>query len=161
VADPRFSDFDERLDLVVARDVPVAPETAWAAWTRPEHLRHWYAPAPGGITDCEVDLRPGGTFRFVIGSPDGDEHEVRCCYLVVEPCRRLAWTDALAPGYRPARDGFFTAVMTLEPRGEVTVCRAVAMHGREHDRDLHDELGFHDGWGTVLDQLVAFAPTIG
>jgi uncharacterized protein YndB with AHSA1/START domain len=83
-----------------------------------------------------------------------------CCYLVVEPLSRLVWTDAVLPGYRPAAQAFFTAVMTLEPRGEVTVCTTVAMHRNEHDRDHHAEMGFADGWGTVLDQLCAYAPTI-
>jgi uncharacterized protein YndB with AHSA1/START domain len=55
--------------------------------------------------------------------------------------------------------GFFTAVMTLEPRDDLTLCTTVAMHRDEHDRDHHAKMGFYDGWGTVLDQLVAYAPT--
>jgi uncharacterized protein YndB with AHSA1/START domain len=153
-------ELDPKLDLVVARDVAASAETAWTAWTRPEHVRRWYAPAPGTISDCEIDLRPGGVFRFVLRSVEGDEHEVTCCYLVVEPFRRLVWTDAIRPGYRPAPSAFFTAIMTLEPRGDVTSCTTVAMHRDEHDRDRHAEMGFYDGWGTVLDQLAQYAPTI-
>ncbi|MCU1459510.1 MAG: polyketide cyclase [Actinomycetia bacterium] len=157
---PRSKPFDPRLDLKVEREVRASAETAWAAWTRPEHIRQWYAPAPGVIAECEIDLRPGGIFRFVPRQPDGTEHVVTCCYLEVDPFRRLVWTDALLPGYRPATTPFFTALMTLEPRGDLTLCTTVAMHGSEGNRDLHDAMGFHDGWGTVLDQLVAFAPGI-
>jgi uncharacterized protein YndB with AHSA1/START domain len=151
---------DPKLDLMVEREVHVSPRTAWAAWTEPEHVRRWYAPSPSVISDCEIDLRRGGVFRFVPRTEDGVDNPIVCCYLEVEPFRRLVWTDALSPGYRPAPTGFFTAVMTLEPRGDVTVCTAVAMHRDEDDRNLHAEMGFFDGWGTVLDQLATYAPTI-
>jgi len=157
-ADPRT--LDPKLDLMVERVVQVSPERAWAAWTEPEHLRQWYAPAPGVLSECEVDLRPGGVFRFVPRQPDGTESPFTCCYLEVVPFRRLVWTDALCPGYRPAPAGFFTAEMTLEPQGRATLCRAVALHRNEDDRNRHADMGFYDGWGTVLDQLVSYAPAI-
>jgi uncharacterized protein YndB with AHSA1/START domain len=151
---------DPRLDLMVERVVHVSPERAWAAWTEPDHVRQWYAPAPGVISECEIDLRPGGVFRFSPRQPDGVENKITCCYLEVVPHRRLVWTDALLPGYRPAPTGFFTAVMTLEPQGNATLCRTVALHRNEADRNHHADMGFHDGWGTVLDQLGAYAPTL-
>ena len=153
-------ELDPKLDLMVERVVRVSPERAWAAWTEPDHLRRWYAPAPGVISECEIDLRPGGVFRFVPRQPDGAENPCTCCYVEVVPYRRLVWTDALRPGFRPAPTGFFTGVMTLEARGDATLCTAVAMHRNEADRDRHADMGFYDGWGTVLDQLVAYAPTI-
>lgn len=151
---------DPAFDLMVERVVPVSAERAWTAWTDPAHLRRWYAPAPGVISECEIDLRPGGVFRFVPRQPDGVENPFTCCYLEVVPFRRLVWTDALLPGYRPAPGGFFTAVMTLVPDGDATRCRTVAMHRTEADRGHHEAMGFHDGWGTVLDQLAAYAPSI-
>jgi uncharacterized protein YndB with AHSA1/START domain len=152
--------FDPRLDLMVERVVHVSPERAWAAWTEPDHVRQWYAPAPGVISECEIDLRPGGVFRFVPRQPDGVENPVTCCYVEVVPPRRLVWTDALLPGFRPAPTGFFTAVMTLERRGDATLCTTVALHRNEADRNHHADMGFHDGWGTVLDQLAAYAPSM-
>jgi uncharacterized protein YndB with AHSA1/START domain len=151
---------DPRLDLMVERLVRVSPAVAWAAWTQPEHLRRWYAPSPGTITDCEIDLRPGGIFRFVIRDPDGNESRIDCCYLEVVPHQRLIWTNALVAGFRPALSGFFTAEMTLQERENATLCTTVAMHRDEHDRNQHVAAGFHDGWGTVLDQLGAYASTI-
>jgi uncharacterized protein YndB with AHSA1/START domain len=151
---------DPKLDLMVERVVRTTAERAWAAWTEPDHVRQWYAPAPGVISECEIDLRPGGIFRFVPRQPDGTEKPFTCCYLEVVPHRRLVWTDALCPGYRPAASGFFTAEMTLEPQGNTTLCRAVAMHRSADDRNRHAAMGFYDGWGTVLDQLATYAPSI-
>jgi uncharacterized protein YndB with AHSA1/START domain len=48
-----------------------------------------------------------------------------------------------------------TAVIELEPHGAGTRYTAIAMHGDAATRERHEEMGFHDGWSTVLDQLVA------
>jgi uncharacterized protein YndB with AHSA1/START domain len=76
------------------------------------------------------------------------------CILEVVEGKRLVWTDALAPGFRPAGDGFFTGVLTLTPEGGGTRYRAVAMHGDPETKAEHEEMGFLEGWGTCLDQLV-------
>lgn len=68
--------------------------------------------------------------------------------------------DALLPGWRPAPEPFFTAVVTLQPRGAGTLYTATAIHRDPEGRKRHEEMGFHDGWGLVLDQLVAFAKTL-
>lgn len=146
---------DPRLDLVLERVVDVAPEQVWAAWTRPEHVRKWFTPAPWTVTDCEIDLRPGGIFRTVMRSPEGKELPNVGCFLEIVPNRRLVWTDALLPGYRPSEKPFFTAVISLEPQGNGTRYTAVAIHRDEPSRRQHEEMGFHDGWGKALDQLVA------
>jgi uncharacterized protein YndB with AHSA1/START domain len=150
---------DPRLDLVLQREIDVPHELVWAAWTQPEHLVKWFAPAPWSITECEVDLRPGGMLRFVMQSPEGQEYPNVGCYLEIVPNERLVWTDALLPGYRPSEEPFFTAVMTLEPRGTGTLYTAVALHRDEVGRKKHEEMGFHEGWGMVLDQLVAYIKT--
>jgi len=150
---------DPRLDLVLQREIDVPRELVWAAWTRPEHLVKWFAPAPWTITACEIDLRPGGMLRFVMRSPEGQEFPNVGCYLEIVPNERLVWTDALLPGYRPSEEPFFTAVLTLEPRGSGTLYTAVAMHRDEATRKKHEEMGFHEGWGQVLDQLVAYIKT--
>lgn len=148
------------LDLVLEREIDVPAALVWAAWTQPEHIRHWLAPAPWTIVDCEVDLRPGGLFRTVMRSPEGEEFPNIGCYLEVLPGQRLIWTDALYPGYRPAPKPFFTAILTLEPRGQRTRYTAIALHGDVATRQQHEEMGFHAGWGTVLDQLIAYTQTI-
>ena len=148
---------DPKLDLVLERVVDVPPALVWEAWTKPEHLRHWFTPKPWTVAHCEVDLRPGGIFRTVMRGPDGEEHDAAGCYLEVVPQQRLIWTDALLPGYRPSANPFFTAIVELEPSGKGTRYTATAIHRDEDGRKKHEEMGFHQGWGTVLDQLVEYA----
>lgn len=150
---------DPKLDLVLDRVVDVPRELVWKAWTTPEHLRHWFVPKPWTITDCEVDLRPGGMFRFVMRSPEGQEYPNIGCFLDIVPNERMIWTDALLPGYRPSEKPFFTAILTLEPSGTGTRYVATALHRDEEGRKRHEEMGFEEGWGTVLNQLVDYIKT--
>src|SRR5262245_45810858 len=159
-----------KLDLVFERIVDVSPELVWKAWTQPEHVKKWFTPAPWKTVDCEIDLRPGGKFRTVMRSPEGQEFPDVGCYLEIVPNRKLVWTSALEPGYRPARpivapghecaSILMTAVLTLEPHGKGTRYVATAMHLSEEDRKRHEDMGFHDGWGKALDQLVALAESL-
>jgi uncharacterized protein YndB with AHSA1/START domain len=150
---------DPTLDLVLERIVDVSPELVWMAWTRPEHLVKWFTPAPWTTVDCEIDLRPGGLFRTVMRSPEGKDFPNMGCYLEVVPQRKLVWTDALEAGYRPSRHDphlpfRFTATVLLEPRGAGTKYTAIVQHGDEESRRKHEEMGFAEGWGTALEQLV-------
>jgi uncharacterized protein YndB with AHSA1/START domain len=150
---------DPTLDLVLEREVDVPPHLVWAAWTTPEHVKKWFAPKPYETTECEIDLRPGGNFRTVMRSPEGETMDgATGCVLEVVENRRLVWTAALGPGFRPVTSDFpFTAIITMEPAGSGTKYRAVAVHGSTELRDQHEKMGFHEGWGAALDQLVAMA----
>ena len=152
-----------KLDLVLERIVDVPHELVWAAWTKPEHLKKWFTPAPWTTVDCEIDLRPGGIFRTTMRSPEGQAFPNVGCYLEIVPNEKLVWTTALGPGFRPAEGHEasapvpfrFTAVITLEPKGNRTKYTAIVIHGDEESRRKHEEMGFHQGWGAALDQLVA------
>ncbi|UGX84982.1 SRPBCC family protein [Phyllobacterium meliloti] len=152
---------DPKLDLVLERIVDVPRELVWKAWTRPEHISKWFTPKPWYISDCEIDLRPGGIFRTVMNSPEGEQSIIHGCYLDIVPNERLVWTDALLPGYRPSAEPFLTSILMLEPHGNGgTKYTAMAIHRDEAKRQKHEEMGFYDGWGTVLDQLVEYVKTI-
>jgi uncharacterized protein YndB with AHSA1/START domain len=154
---------DPSLDLVLERVVDVSPQLVWAAWTQPEHVKKWFTPRPWQTVDCEIDLRPGGIFRTTMRSPEGEEFPNLGCYLEVVENRKLVWTDALEPGFRPATPVSgcgvtnFTAIVMLEPKGKGTKYTALALHKSEEERKKHEEMGFHEGWGTALDQLVEVA----
>lgn len=152
---------DPNLDLVLEREIDVAPELVWKAWTTPEHVKRWFAPKPFETSECEIDLRPGGTFRVVMRSPEGEVvDDSPGCVLEAVENRRLVWTGAMGPGFRPTTSELpFTAIITMEPSGSGTKYRAVAVHGSEEAKTQHDEMGFREGWGVCLDQLVEVAKT--
>ena len=152
-------------DLVLARELEVPASLLWRAWTEPEHLVRWFTPRPWKTVSARIELRPGGAFEFEMESPEGERFPHRACYLEIVEGRRLVWTDALHAGFRPAASGGlpfrFTAAIDLEPVGPRRVrYRATAMHASAADRDEHAKLGFHEGWGTVLEQLVEHVRSI-
>ena len=159
----------QHIDLVLERTLDAPVDLVWAAYTDPEHLKQWFAPKPYQITECELDLRPGGIFRIRMVGPDGFDtgHGNPGCVLEVEQGKKLTWTSALAPGYRPAEMGEgcesfpMTAIVTFEDAGNgKTAYRAVALHANEADKQKHEAMGFNEGWGTVAGQLEEFAQSL-
>lgn len=154
---------DPRLDLVLERLVEVPPEFLWRGWTVPGQLKKWFTPAPWKTVDCEIDLRPGGKFRTVMRGPEGQEIDNVGCYLEIVPREKLVWTGALGPGFRPraatvpAAPFVMTAVITLQRRGTGTLYTALVLHGDDEARKAHEKMGFEQGWGKALDQLLALA----
>ncbi|HEX6375687.1 MAG TPA: SRPBCC family protein [Allosphingosinicella sp.] len=155
----------DETDLVVERLLDAPRARVWEAWSTPEHLKRWWAPKPYETPEVEMDLRPGGIFYTRMTGPDGFEAAGTGCFLEVVEGEKVVWTNALLPGYRPTvpvhlgcGDFVFTAIVTFEDAGDGrTRYRAVALHASEADRDTHEKMGFHDGWGTVAEQLGAVA----
>jgi uncharacterized protein YndB with AHSA1/START domain len=148
------------LDLVLERVVPLKPVSIWKAWTDPVGLKEWFCPKPWKTIECEMDLVPGGIFKTVMESPEGEKFPNLGCFLEIVENKRLVWTDALLPGFRPVMQPesgagmLFTAFIILEDHPEGTHYRAIVKHRNELDCQKHKEMGFHEGWGIVLDQLV-------
>ena len=156
-------------DLILERTLDAPIELVWEAYTNPEHIKQWFAPKPYEITECELDLHPGGIFRIRMVGPDGFDtgHGVPGCVLEVIDREKLTWTSALGPGYRPNLSGEgcesfpFTAVVTFADAGNgKTAYRAVALHKDVTDREKHEQMGFNEGWGTVAGQLEEFAQSL-
>jgi uncharacterized protein YndB with AHSA1/START domain len=159
------NELDPKLDLMFDRIVDVPPEAVWLAWTMPEHLVKWFTPSPWRTVACDIDLRPGGVFSTIMRSPEGQEFANVGCYLEIINGVRLVWTNALKPGFRPCGKSAdkvvghnffaFTAVISLAAHAKGTKYTAHVMHGDEDACKRHEQMGFRDGWGKALDQLVA------
>ncbi|MGD9904308.1 MAG: SRPBCC family protein [Vicinamibacterales bacterium] len=164
---PPLRTVDPDLDLVLERVVDVPPALVWRAWTTPEILVRWFTPAPWSTAECQLDLRPGGQFRTVMRSPEGELFPATGCVLEIVPGERLVWTTLMGPGFRPAQPGVppadtmgFTAVIGIAAEGAGTRYVAHVMHVDAGTRQRHADMGFADGWGAALDQLVATVRTL-
>jgi uncharacterized protein YndB with AHSA1/START domain len=151
------TDFDPDLDLVLIREVNAPRELLYECWTTPEHLVHWFVPKPHRVTDCRLDVRVGGAFDTTF-DVDGTVMENRGVYLLVIPNEKLVFTDGYTEGWKPNPDPFMTAIITFEDAGDGrTRYTAVARHRTRDAASQHRAMGFHEGWGTVADQMEAYA----
>ena len=145
---------DGHLDLTIERTIDAPVSLIWKVWTDPAHLKKWWAPRPWTTVDCTLNLRPGGRFRTVMRSPEGQDFPYDGCYLELVENRKLAFTNALDPGYRPALDPFFSAILTLTENAGKTHYAVRVLHRDEAGKKKHEDMGFHFGWNQCLDQLV-------
>ncbi len=153
---PTSATFPADRELVISRIIAAPRAQVFAAWT--SHLPEWWGPHGMTTPVCEMDLRPGGVFRTVMRAPDGTEYPTRGAFLEVVPDERIVFTDAFDAGWLPHPNVFFTCIATFEAlAGERTRFTARALHWTVANREKHEKMGFHQGWGESLDRLAACA----
>lgn len=147
------------IELEIVRTLDAPRALVWRAWSVKENLEQWWCPKPWKAEFTGFDMRPGGAFDTVMRGPDGEEYQYYGVFLEVVPQERIAFTDVLMSGWRPAEKPFlgFAAIITMEDEGERTRYRARALHKTPEDAKKHDEMGFSDGWNTAISQLEAIA----
>lgn len=140
-------------ELVLTRLIHAPREKVYRAWTEPELLKQWFAPLPWTTPAAELNVRPGGANLIVMRGPDGKEFPNRGVYLEVVPNERLVFTDAYARAWEPSAKPFMTVILSFEDRGGKTQYTARVLHWTVEDREAHEKMGFHQGWGMCTDQL--------
>jgi uncharacterized protein YndB with AHSA1/START domain len=140
-------------ELVLTRIIDALPEKVYRAWTEPELLKQWFAPLPWTTSVAELDVRAGGSNMVVMRDPDGNEYPSRGIYLEVVKNKRLVFTDAFVSAWEPSEKPFMTVILTFENEGGKTKYTALVRHWSVADREQHEKMGFHEGWGQCADQL--------
>ena len=145
---------NEKLDLTISRVIKAPRQAVWDAWADPKNFEQWWIPEPACCKVVEMDLRPGGGLVTQI-SENGARFSphLDACFLAVDAGERIVFTNALVGGWRPAEQPFMTAIITFADHPEGTEYTSYVMHKSQADRDMHEEMGFFDGWGTVIEQL--------
>lgn len=149
--------FNPELDLTISRVIKAPRSALWSAWTDPTKFEKWWIPAPARCEVAQMDLSPGGAFETRISEEGGAfGPHLSGCFLAVDPQERIVFTNALLGGWRPAENAFMTAIITFKDHPLGTDYAAHVMHRNNADRTMHENLGFNDGWGTVIGQLARF-----
>lgn len=144
-------------ELVLSRLIDAPREKVYRAWTEADILKQWFAPKPWTTPRAELDVRPGGASLVVMRDPDGNEFPNPGVYLEVVPNEKLVVTDAYSKAWEPSEKPFMTVVLTFEDEGGKTRYTARVRHWSVADRETHEKMGFHEGWGQCADQLEAVA----
>lgn len=140
-------------ELVLTRIFDAPPEKVFRAWTEPELIKQWFAPLPWTTPFAETDVRPGGSNLITMRSPEGEDYPNPGVYLEVVENERLVVTDAYTRAWEPSEQPFMTLILTFEDLGGKTRYTARVLHWSVADRERHEQMGFHQGWGQCADQL--------
>ena len=142
-------------ELVLTRLIDAPREKLYRAWTDATLLKQWFAPLPWTTPHAELDVRPGGASNIVMRSPEGNDMPCPGVFLEVVPNQRLVFTDAYTSAWQPSQKPFMTVILTFEDEGGKTRYTARVRHWTVADREAHEKMGFHQGWGQCADQLAA------
>ncbi|SEH67365.1 Uncharacterized conserved protein YndB, AHSA1/START domain [Rhizobium tibeticum] len=141
-------------ELVLVRQFDAPREKIFRAWTDPVLMKEWFVPRPWSIADAKLDVRPGGSNLIVMRSPDGREFANRGVYLEIVENEKIVFTDAFTSAWVPSEKPFFVGIVLLEDLGNGrTKYTAKARHWTAADKEQHEQMGFHEGWGKCADQL--------
>ena len=136
-------------ELVVTRTIDGPAHIVFDAWTKPELMKRWWVPksVPIPLVSIEMDVRVGGTYRFVFQVDPTTTMAFFGRYLEVSPPSRLVWTNEEGEG-----DAVVTTVTFDEDHGRTRL----VVHDLYPSKDALDEAIASEstpGWAEMLDQL--------
>jgi uncharacterized protein YndB with AHSA1/START domain len=142
---------DTEIELTRHFDAP--SELVWRATTEPEHVRRWWGQAGSSLTVCEIDLRPGGAWRFVEWAADGVEYPFRGEYRLVAPPERLDYSFIF--DVEPFSSQVCEVSLTLSEAGAGTLLTSRMRFAGKADRDGMIESGMERGANESYERLDA------
>ena len=103
--------------MVLTRTLDAPRELVFEAWTDPIHIARWFGPNGFTTTVHEMDVRPGGVWRFVMHGPDGTDFDNRVSYIEVTKPERLVYNHDSGEDDDPGR---FHVTVTFDQIGNQT-----------------------------------------
>ena len=137
------------VQLIATRVFDAPRDLMWAAHTQCEHLRKWQL-GPEGWTmpTCEIDLRPGGSYRFVYAGPDGDGFQFSGVYREVMAPERIVNTETMDVSTVETVN-----TLTLTEADGRTLLRVVVDYPSNEVREQVIATGMLEGWAQTYDVL--------
>ena len=128
-------------EVAMARTFDGPRDLVYEVWTSPEHVPHWML-GPDGWTMpvCEMDLRPGGSWRHVWRKADGEEMEMTGDYREVEPPARLVSTERWGADWPET----LNTIEFVEEAGRTTVTMTL-LYPSQEARDAAMATGMAEG----------------
>lgn len=135
-------------EVLLTRVFDAPRELVWQAFTKPELLKRWFGPRGWSLVVCEVDLRVGGGWRYVLQGPEGQKMGMRGVYREIVPPERSVHVESFDdyPG-----ESIVTAVFTEE--GGKTTFNATVRYPSQEVRDIVVQMGMEHGAAETYDKL--------
>ena len=135
--------------ILIEREFAAPAHLVWRAITEPDLVRQWWHAGRGEMTECEIDLRVGGSWRYAMRPEGGEEFAFYGEFLEIVPHEKIVQTEVFAP----FPDDGATNTMTLEERDGTTLLRTLVQHQTPEARDMHVNSGMEAGMQDAFDRL--------
>ena len=142
--------------ILITREFDAPKELVYKAFTTPELVERWWTAKRGEMTTCEIDLRVGGKWRYVMRTQDGIEVGFHGEYREIVPNERIVSTEEFEG--MPGEESLNTATFT-ERDGRTTL-EILVEHKSKATRDAHIESGMEDGLQDAMDLLEEVAVSL-
>ena len=138
-------------EIVLTRVFDAPRELVFEAMTKPEHVVHWFGPHGWTLSVCEIDLRPGGRWRYVLRGPDTREMGMSGVYREIARPERIVSTESFDdyPGES------VNTVTLVEKDGKTTFTNNI-VHASREIRDAVIHSGMEAGAGETFDRLADY-----
>jgi uncharacterized protein YndB with AHSA1/START domain len=142
-------------EIVMTRVFDAPRRLVFEAWTKPEHVARFFGPRGSSMPECEIDLRTGGTYRYVIRS-NGKDMGIRGVYREIVRPERLVVVEGFDDF--PDQESFVTATFTEED-GQ-TIVESHILYASAEARDAVVDMGMPEGAGQMFDRLAELLATM-
>lgn len=142
--------------ILISRDFDAPRQLVYRAWTTPELIRRWWSGDRGEVTSAEVDLRVGGSWRYVMVAHGGFEVAFHGEFREIVPNERIVSTAI----YEAVPDAMALNTLTLTERDGRTTLTILVEHSDRRSRDLHVESGMEAGIQEAMDHLEQVARSL-
>lgn len=142
--------------ILITREFGAPRRLVYKAWTTPELIKRWWSGDRGEVTIAEVDLRPGGTWRYVMTANGGFEVAFHGEYREIVPGERIVSTEI----YEGMPDAEAVVTATFTESGGRTTLTLLVQHATREYRDAHINSGMEDGMQESMDHLEQVAVSL-
>ena len=142
--------------LLITREFDAPKHLVYKAYTTPELVRRWWTGERGEMTSCEIDLRVGGTWRYVMIAHGDFEVAFHGEYREIVPNERIVMTEV----YEGMPDAEAVDDITFTEEDGRTTLTMLVQHRNQEERDLHLNSGMEVGMQESMDRLEQVAASL-
>lgn len=145
----------ENKTVNVKREFNASLSQVWSAWTEPEILDLWWAPAPWKSKTKSMKFKEGGRRLYAMVGPEGEEHWALADYTSINPKTNVKWLDAFCDSEGNLNEEFPRSDwdVTFSEKDGSTFVDIEIKHEKLSDLEMIIQMGFKEGFTIAMEGL--------